>query len=148
MTNSPSPNEDQAPMTPHQPGAPAFEAELAALIDRHGRTLTDSQIITALERALDAALVLAGDAVWDCTICGGQVDLRNPIKPTAQGVFRGHAPDAWTTPPVDMLGQRAPTVSEWKTKDDDYPEPFGNDASALNSRKDSSSQQDSTEPQS
>jgi hypothetical protein len=39
----------------------AFETELAGLIERHGRKLTDNQIITGLERALDEALVVAGD---------------------------------------------------------------------------------------
>lgn len=38
-----------------------FESELAALIERHGQKLSDNQIITALERALDEALVHAGD---------------------------------------------------------------------------------------
>lgn len=38
-----------------------FESELAALIEHHGKKLTDNQIITGLERALDEALVLAGD---------------------------------------------------------------------------------------
>ena len=38
-----------------------FEVELAALIDRFGQKLSDNQIITVLERALDESLVIAGD---------------------------------------------------------------------------------------
>jgi hypothetical protein len=38
-----------------------FEAELAMLIERSGMWLTDDQIIHALERALDEALVTAGE---------------------------------------------------------------------------------------
>lgn len=44
-----------------RPATEAFEHELAALIERHGHKLTDNQIITTLERALDEALVVAGD---------------------------------------------------------------------------------------
>lgn len=38
-----------------------FENELTGLIERHGATLTDNQVITVLERALDEALAIAGD---------------------------------------------------------------------------------------
>lgn len=146
-----------------------FETELAGLVERHGKRLTDNQIITGLERALDEALVLAGEPeaskvrcellaalklaedvlsrfpysteIWpdgthpnsgitqiraavamvegrryDCTICGGLVDLSNPIKPTTH-VGRGGKPEPQPNPPVDMLGQPAPTLSEWRAKE-------------------------------
>lgn len=48
----------------------AFETELAALIERHARMLTSNQIITGLERALDEALVLAGEAEASKLLCG------------------------------------------------------------------------------
>jgi hypothetical protein len=38
-----------------------FEMDLAALINRYGTTLTSDQVITTLERALDEALVIAGE---------------------------------------------------------------------------------------
>lgn len=41
--------------------AATFETEMAALINRHATKLTSDQIITTLERALDEALVIAGE---------------------------------------------------------------------------------------
>lgn len=38
-----------------------FEVELAAFIEASGKFLTSDQIITGLERALDEALVIAGE---------------------------------------------------------------------------------------
>lgn len=68
------------------------------------------------QAAIDFIVAAEASRTWDCSICGGQVDLRNPIKPTAQNVFRGVAPEPQPNPPVDLLGQPAPTLSEWKAK--------------------------------
>ena len=38
-----------------------FETELADLINRYAHNLTSDQVITVLERALDEALVMAGE---------------------------------------------------------------------------------------
>ncbi|CAB4188103.1 hypothetical protein UFOVP1166_51 [uncultured Caudovirales phage] len=38
-----------------------FETELADLINRYAHNLTSDQVITVLERALDEALVIAGE---------------------------------------------------------------------------------------
>ena len=59
--------------------------------------------------------VLARENWRDCKICGGVVDLTNAIKPTAH-VGPGGKVERQPNPPVDALGQAAPTLSEWKAK--------------------------------
>jgi hypothetical protein len=41
--------------------AQRFEDELTGLIERYGAVLTDNQVITVLERALDEAFAIAGE---------------------------------------------------------------------------------------
>jgi hypothetical protein len=48
-------------MTEMDAATKRFENELTGLIERHGSGLTDNQVITVLERALDEAFVIAGD---------------------------------------------------------------------------------------